>query len=455
MEHLTPRKIAEITGGEYIGDEPSADVRVAGAARDDHDVKPGNLFVCIRGARADGHDFANTAFTSGAACCLAERVLQDAQGPYVLVNSTLEAIKTIGKYYRSLFDIPVIGVTGSVGKTTTKEMTAAALGSKFRVLKTQENLNNELGVPLTLLSLDERHEAAVIEMGVSDFGEMSRLAEIVRPDICIMTKIGYSHIETFGDLNGVLRAKSEVFSFMNPDGAAILNGDDELLKKYDPGIRKITFGLEPHNDYRAENIRAEGTNAVIFNIAGHMELFNVRIPAYGTHLAAAALAASAAGRQLGMTNDEISRGLMSYKPVEGRANVKSTGFITLIDDCYNSNPNSVMAALESLSSLPGRRIAILGDMFELGDISEQMHREVGIFAAVSGINSLICCGDNAVFIYEGYISAGGGDPWFFTSKQELNTALSELINKGDAVLIKASHGMKFEELLPALTSLAV
>ena len=453
MEYLTPNKIAEITGGDYIGEELARGVQVKGAVRDNRDVKPGNLFICIRGARADGHDFANMAFASGAACCLAERVLQDAQGPYVLVNSTLEAIKTIGKYYRSLFDIPVIGITGSVGKTTTKEMTAAVLGAKFRVLKTQENLNNELGVPLTLLSLDDRYEAAVIEMGISDFGEMGRLADMVRPDICIMTKIGYSHIETFGDLNGVLRAKSEVFAYIRPDGAAVVNGDDELLKVYDPGIHKITFGLDAHNDFRADNVHTEGTETVKFDIVSGSGHFPVTIPAYGIHLVSAALAAAATGRQLGMTDEEIRRGLFSYKPTEGRSNVKDTGFITLIDDCYNANPNSVKAALTSLSSLQRRRVAILGDMLELGEQAEQLHREIGEIAARSGISRLICSGENAVFIYEGYISADGDDPWYFPDKTELISAIPELIEKHDAVLVKASNGMKFKEIIPMLETL--
>ena len=453
MEYLTPQKIAEITGGVYTGDEGARNACVTGAVRDNRDVEPGNLFVCIRGAHVDGHDFANIAFESGAACCLAEHEIKDAKGPYVLVKSTLEAIKAVGKYYRSIFNIPVIGITGSVGKTTAKEMVAAVLGEKFNVLKTQENLNNELGVPLTLLSLDNRHEAAVIEMGISDFGEMSRLADMVRPDICIMTKIGYSHLETLGDLNGVLQAKSEIFAFMKPTGIAIVNGDDELLREFDPEIWKISFGLDAHNDFRAENIRAEGTGVVKFDIDSSTGRLPVEIPSYGSHLTLAALAAAASGRLLGLTDAEIARGLLSYKPVSGRSNVKDTGNITIIDDCYNANPDSVRAALKSLSEFSCRRVAVLGDMLELGEQSEELHREIGSFAARSGVGRLICCGNNAVYIYEGYISGGGEDMWFFPDKAELIASFPELIEKGDAVLVKASHGMKFEELLPVLENL--
>ena len=453
MEYLTPQKVAEVTGGEFIGSEGARNARIAGAVRDNREVKPGNLFVCIRGERADGHDFAASAYEAGAACCLAERVLPGANGPYVLVKSSLDAIKAVGKYHRSRFNIPVIGITGSVGKTTAKEMTAAALGAKFRVLKTQGNLNNELGVPLTLLALDSEHEAAVVEMGVSDFGEMSRLADMVRPDICIITKIGYSHLETLGGLEGVLRAKSEVFAYMKPGGLAIMNGDDELLRGYDPGLRKTTFGVGPHNDFCAKSIVAQGTEALAFDICSGSGSFSVRIPAYGNHLALAALAATAAAKQLGMSDGEICGGLLSYKPVDGRANPLETGAITIIDDCYNANPNSVSSALASLSALAGRRVAILGDMLDLGGQSELLHREIGTLAAQGGVDSLICCGDKAAHIYEAFVSAGGGDAWRFPAKSELIAALPELIKKGDAVLIKASHGMKFEELLPYLKEL--
>ena len=458
MEYLTPQIIAEITGGDYIGVEEARRINITGAARDNRDVKPGNLFVCIQGARADGHDFANSAFESGAACCLAEHELRDAKGPYVLVKSTLEAIKAIGKHHRSRFSIPVIGITGSVGKTTAKEMVAAVLGAKFNVLKTQENFNNELGVPLTLLSLDAEHEAAVIEMGISEFGEMSRLADMVRPVMCVMTKIGHSHLETLGDLYGVLKAKSEVFAYMKPDGIAIVNGDDEFLREYDPGIRKISFGAGGHNSFRAENIRAEGTSAVELEIVSDTGRFPVKIPSYGSHLALAALAAAAAGRLMGLTDEDIRLGLLSYKPVGGRSNVRDTGYITLIDDCYNANPDSVRSSLASLYALPDgfppfRRVAILGDMLNLGELSEELHREIGIETARSGVGCLICCGDDAMFIYEGYTSAGGEDMWYFPDKVELVSALPELIEKGDAVLVKASHGMRFEELLPVLEDL--
>ena len=450
MKHLTPQRITEITGGTYFGNDGARENRVAGAVRDNRDVKPGNLFVCICGKRVDGHSYANSAFESGAACCLAERIIPDAKGPYVLVESTLEAIKMLGGHFRSLFDIPIIGITGSVGKTTAKELVASVLGAEFRVLKTLENLNNELGVPLTLLSLDEHHEAAVIEMGISDFGEMSRLAEMVRPNIFIITKIGYSHLEALGDLNGVLRAKTETFAYMKPDGIAVLNGDDDLLWGYDPGMRRVNFGIGGRNDFRAENISYEGASVVLCDIVSNMGRFQAKIPAYGSHLASLAPAAAAVGSLLGLSGESIIKGLLSYTPVSGRANVSLAGDITIIDDCYNANPNSVTAALTSLSSLPGRHVAILGDMLELGAQSEQLHRDMGAFAAKSSVDILICCGDKAALIHDGYKAAGGVGAFYYRDKPELIAALPGLIKKGDAILVKASNSMKFDEILATL-----
>jgi len=429
---LTPRIIAEITNGQYIGENEAFDIRVIGAVRDNRDVEPGNLFVCIKGARVDGHSFANKAFESGATCCLAEQELIEPKGPYVLVTSTLEAIKTIGAYYRSLFNIPVIGITGSVGKTTAKELIASVLSVKYNTLRTPGNLNNELGVPLTLLSLNETHEAAVIEMGISDFGEMSRLAQMVRPDIFVMTRIGYAHLDMLKDLDGVLKAKTEAFKYMKPDGIAVLNGDDELLRTYDPGMKKILYGLREDNDICIENIK-------------------INIPAYGSHLKELLGAAVAVGTLLGLTKDEIKRGITGYEPVEGRANIINTGEITLIDDCYNANPNSVKAALTSLTTLPGRHVAILGDMLELGEQSEELHHEIGEYAKKTGIDCLICAGVEADNIYKGYLSTNSGEAYYFPTKEKLVSRLPELIKKDDAVLVKASNGMRFCEIVKLLT----
>ena len=454
MKPLTLEKIAEVTGGEYRGPARRRRDKITAVTTDSRDIERGALFVCIEGARFDGHDFALQAAKDGAACRLAEKALDDGY-PYVLVDSTLRALRVLAEYYRGLFTIPVVGIIGSVGKTTAKEMCADVLSRSMSVLKTPANLNNEIGVPLTLLSLREEHEAAVVEMGISDFGEMRRLAKMVRPDICVMTSIGYCHLENLGDLDGVLRAKSEVFEFMAEDGIAIVNGDDEKLRSFDPGIRKITYGMNEGNDYRAENVENLGFDGVACDIvSGDFTIFTL-IPAFGTHIVYGALAAAAVGRTLGADGESILRGIADYHPVGSRANVIDTGILTVIDDCYNANPNSMAAAIRSLASLralgsrQGKRVAILGDMLELGTDSRELHRSMGALAANRNIDLLLCVGDEAWAIYEGYIDIKPGAMWFRT-KEELYPRLEELINRGDVVLVKASHSMGFSDIVDKL-----
>ncbi len=455
MKPLTLETIARVTGGEYVGDNALINTCISGVVKDNREAYEGCLFICIRGERVDGHDFAGKAYAAGAACCLAEQPLKEPRGPYVRVESTLQALKTLGEYYRSLFDIPVIGVTGSVGKTTAKEMTAAVLSSRFNVLKTPENLNNEIGVPLTLLSLHEEHEAAVIEMGISNFGEMRRLAKMVRPDICLMTTIGYSHLEELGDLDGVLRAKSEVYEFMKPMALAVVNGDDARLRGFDPpGMRKITYGLGAGNDYRAVKIETLGTSSVTCEIVSRGAHISALIPAFGSHVVLGALPAAVIGRYLGLTDEEIRLGLLDFSTVGGRANIIETGYITIIDDCYNANPNSVTAAIKSLSTLEGRKVAILGDMLNLGRDSDTLHRDIGVLTGKSGVDCLICCGAQAENIYKGLISCGAEiESWHFPLKDAFFSVLPSLIKKGDNVLVKASHGMHFEEITEVLKEL--
>ena len=452
MIPVTLKTVAEVTCGTLIGGNEN--VTFTGVVRDNREVKEGNLFVCFVGERSDGHDFANKAFEAGAAACLAQHEIPDAKGPYILVENTFAALKALAKYYRSLIGIPVIGVTGSVGKTTAKEMTAAVLSSKLNVLKTEANLNNEIGVPLTLLSITEEHQAAVVEMGISEFGEMSRLAEMVRPDICIMTTIGFCHLETLGDLDGVLKAKSEVFEFMNERGVAIVNGDDEKLAAFDPKVQKITFGFGENNKWRGENVRADGTEGVLCDIAHPDGIFSAYIPAFGNHMVLGALPAAIVGRLLGLTDREIELGLLKYAPVGGRANIKESGYIRIIDDCYNANPNSMAASLASLSSVEGRKVAILGDMKELGPASRDLHRSIGVLAGEYGIDSLICLGAEAEFIYKGFISGGfETEAWHFPMKEAMFSVLPRLIKKGDTVLVKASHSMGFDEVVSELEKL--
>ena len=455
MRPLTLQKIAEIMDGTFFGPPAKLDTPVTAVVRDHRDVIPGSLFFCFPGERVDGHDLAPDAFAAGALCAVSERVLEVADESYILVPSTSLALKQLAKYYRSLFSIPVVGVTGSVGKTTTKEMIASVLGKRYTILKTQGNLNNEIGVPLTLLSLREHHEIAIVEMGISEFGEMHRLAEMVRPDICVITAIGRSHLEYLGDLQGVLRAKSEIFEFMSPDALAILNGDDEYLSSLRLSMRKTTFGFRKENDFYADQETFSGKDEMSFRIWSPNGCVHACVHSFGKHLIAASLAASAVGHSLGLTQDEILSGLCDYAPVGGRSNICETEYITIIDDCYNANPDSVAVGLQSLATLPGRHVAILGDMKELGEHEEDFHREIGLTAAKSGLHCLICCGKAAEYIYAGGLSDTGMEVWYFPEKEELFAALPSLIRKDDTVLVKASHSMRFEEIVSELKCLGI
>ncbi|MGM9521243.1 MAG: UDP-N-acetylmuramoyl-tripeptide--D-alanyl-D-alanine ligase [Oscillospiraceae bacterium] len=456
MKQLTVERIAQVTGGEFFGPRGLKNDRITGVSTDSRDVEKGGLFVCIKGARVDGHSFAPMAVKErGALCCLSEEPLGEV--PHILVKSTTAALRELAAYYRTLFHIPVVGIVGSVGKTTAKEMTAAVLSRKFNVLKTPANLNNEIGVPLTLLSLREEHEAAVIEMGISDFGEMRRLAKMVRPDICVMTAIGYCHLEKLGDLEGVLKAKSEVFEYMEPDAVAVLNGDDGYLQDFDPGVRRVTYGICPGKDIWAENVENLGFDGISCDICdGQYRVFTL-IPAFGTHIVYGALAAAAVGKVLGVDGEDVLRGLAEYRPVGGRANVTDTGYITLIDDCYNANPNSMAAAIRSLSSIRslsaaphGNRVAILGDMKELGADSGELHRTIGVLAAKRGIDVLVAIGEEAKAIYDGYAAEKGNKARYYRTKEELYPDLDRVIGRGDVVLVKASHSMAFEEIVSRL-----
>lgn len=449
MKPLSLADIEKASGGKYFGPEDKKDALISGVKRDSREIKEGDLFLCIKGEKVDGHSFAAKAYEAGALCCLCEKEL-DTNEPYILVDSVLDSVRYIAAYYRTLFDIPFVGITGSVGKTTAKEMTASVLSRRFNVLKTKENLNNELGVPLTVLEVMEEHTAAVIEMGISDFGEMTRLSEIVKPDICIVTTIGYCHLENLGDLDGVLKAKGEVFARMNKNGKAVLCGDDDKLREYDPGVEKVTYGLRKDNDFFAENIENLGFEGIKYTAVYDGGGYEGHIYAFGSHIVSAAMAATAVGKLLGMDDESIALGVADYATVGGRANVIKGEKITVIDDCYNANPNSVKAACTSLSAVTGRKVAILGDMLELGLTSPELHFGTGAHAAFHA-DVLLCCGSEGRYIYDGFNSVHSGKKAvYYTEKAELISALSENIKEGDTILVKASHGMHFEEIVAKL-----
>ena len=442
MKPFTLQEIAAACGGQYVGSEEMKSARVTSVERDSRQIKDGSLFLAIKGGRVDGHDFIEKCYEQGAVCALCEKAPANAEKPYILVPSTLDAVKDIAKAYREKFDIPIVGVSGSVGKTSTKEMLYAVLSQKFRTHKTQGNLNNELGVPLTLLAMPEDAEAAVIEMGISGFGEMERLSRMVQPTICVLTIIGCCHLENLGDRDGVCRAKTEMFFHARENAAYILNGDDDKLGAIHDvnGTEPIFFGLSEKNRYHAENIANNGEGGVSCTLCFDGTQLDVVIPAIGSYMVSNALAAVAAGRLLGLTDEELKNGVQAYKTVGSRANVINTGRLRVIDDCYNANPTSVSASIDSLQNFGGRTVAILGDMKELGKDELSLHFDTGRYAKDKGVNLVLAVGPLATEL------ARGADGMWFESIEALKHELPDLLQDGDTVLVKASHSMQFEKI---------
>lgn len=442
MRDMTIFSAARAADGRVAG--CGQDAPLSGGVIDSREAGPGLMFCALPGERADGHKYMRSALEKGAACCLATHVPEGVTGPVILVDDVRSAMAKIAGACRDRLDIPVVGITGSSGKTTAKEMCAAVLSQKYNTLKTEKNFNNELGVPLTLFRIGPEHGAAVVELGINHFGEMSRLGAMAKPDIAVYTLIGRSHLEALGDLDGVLRAKGELVEHMPPDGLLIVNGDDEKLAAWRPARRKLTFGLGEGCDVRGVGFAPRGAEGSALTVLAGERRIELFLPAYGRHLAYAALAAAAVGIELGLSDGQIAAGAADYAPVGRRARIIETPSLTVIDDCYNANPDSVKMAIASAGALGGRLVCILGDMLELGELSEQMHREVGEAARAAGA-LLLTAGERS--------AAMGGE--HFASKAELISALPRLLKRGDRVLVKASHSMAFEEISDALRALSL
>lgn len=444
MKPITLSEVARACGGELHGDPG---LQITSIVTDSRKAGEGSLFAAIKGARADGHKFIPAVAEQGAVCALCEEAPQ-ADIAYILVESTLVALKGIAEYYRSLFSIPFIGITGSVGKTSTKEFISAVLAQKYNVHKTGGNFNNELGVPITLFGLEEEHEVAVIEMGISGFGEMTRLSKMVRPDISVITNIGYCHLENLGDRDGVLRAKTEMFTYLKHNGSIILCHDDDKLRTVTDyhGITPTFYGTG-NDEYHAENIVEKGLDGVGCTLIHGDTRIDVTIPTMGRHNVLNALCAMAVGTKLGLTPDEIKRGLESFRNVGSRNHIIKTAYYTIIDDCYNANPTSTKAGLDTLSKLSGRRVAVLGDMKELGKDEIALHREVGAYAKELGIDVLIAVGPLSEATAEGF----GEGAYYYQNVDRCIDRIERHLHPDDTILVKASHSMQFERIVEALS----
>lgn len=453
MKHMTLREITAACGGTYFGDPESTAKEVSSVVIDSRKVTQDSLFVAIRGARVDGHTFIPQTIEAGALCALSEEPLGDITFPYILVDSCTQALKDLAEHYRKSLDIKVVGISGSVGKTSTKEMIASVLSQKYNVLKTEGNFNNEIGVPLTIFNLREEHEIAVLEMGINHFGEMTRLAKMARPDICVITNIGVAHMELLGSRDGILKAKTEMFQYMNPDGTIIFNGDDDKLITYSPenGITPIYFGLGENSSYRAEQIANNGLRGTNATFVTPKSRFSAHISIPGEHMVHNALAGIAVGYALGMSDAEIKAGIEALKPLAGRNHLIETNTYTIIDDCYNANPISMKASIDVLSKADTRTVAILGDMGELGAKEKEMHYDVGQHTATAGIHVLICIGTLSEELARGAKETGCNiQIYHYPDQEHFFAEMSSILEKNDTILVKASHAMAFEKIVKKL-----
>lgn len=425
-----------------------AQATLADVCTDTRKIQPGSLFVCLRGERFDGHTFAPQAAQLGAAALLVDHPV-DADVPQLVVTDTGKALLQLAGWYRRRFQLPVVGLTGSVGKTTTKEFIALVLGAKYNTLKTQGNLNNEIGVPQMLFRMEDSHTAAVIEMGMNHFGEISRLTRAVAPTVGLITNIGVSHIENLGSRAGILQAKLEILEGMAPDAPLIVNIDNDMLRTVKLGDRPLlTFAIDDQSaDFTATDIAEQGSTTT-FTV--HHSTFTqpVTIPTVGIHNVYNALAAMAVGYVTGVNPAAAASALANYVPAGMRQNLVQVGGVQVIEDCYNASPDSMRAALQTLGKLPvHRRYAVLGAMLELGDYAKEAHTQVGKMAAENGIDGVLAYGADAAYIVEAAKQAGLENARLFDTKEALAQSLAQQVQPGDGVLFKGSRGMHLEDVM--------
>lgn len=452
MKNLTLRNITRACQGTYHGDESLLDREVAGVTIDSRKVEKDFLFVAINGERFNAHQFIPDTIEKGALCVVSHEDLGDTDYPYILVEATGQALLDIAKLYRDSFDVKVVGITGSVGKTSTKEMIASVLAQKYNVHKTQGNFNNECGLPLTIFEMNEEHQVSVLEMGINHFGEMRKLSTVASPDICVITNIGVAHLEFLKTREGIMQEKTQMFQDMKPGGSVVLNGDDPLLSTIGPvkGSDPIFYGLDlDKNAVYATDVEPLGLKGTSCTIHLPEGSFSCVVPIPGIHMVSNALAGSAVGSKLGLTTEEIKRGIESLPSIPGRNHIIQTDRLILLDDCYNANPVSMKASLDVLNMGIGRKVAVLGDMGELGPDYAALHRSVGEYAAEIGIDLVCAIGPMSKEIAEGAASDGTKALWFET-KADFLAQTKDILKDGDNVLIKASHGMEFPEIVDAL-----
>jgi len=453
LEIITTGDIAKSCSGEIVfGRE---DTTVSNVCIDSRKAKEGSLFIAIQGQKADGHDFCQQVAQSGATAVLVEKDIEDCGITVIKVSSTLLALQSLAESYRKKFAVPVIAVTGSVGKTTTKELCALVMNQKYKTLKNEGNLNSTIGMPLSVFDLDSSFEAAIFEMGMSGLGEIAAMSHIAKPDVGVITNIGVSHIEKLGSVENILKAKLEIENGMYADGVLVINGDDKKLWEARNKFvhMYISYGIDNSEcDVRANNIKIYNDRTE-FDIIYKQNTINCCIRAVGLHYVYNCLAATAAGSALGLSLQEAASGISLFKTVGQRQNIIKKENFTIIEDCYNASPDSMKAALDVLRTLEGnKKIAVLGDILELGKSAPILHEKVG--KSAFGIDTLILYGEYAQSYKKGAMSVGLSQEKIFcfeaAEKQKCIEKIKELSTDGNCVLVKGSRGMKMEELIEGI-----
>ncbi len=451
---LTADELAAITGGRIIA---RSDRRIRGGAVDSRAVEPGNLFVALPGERTDGHAFVGAALAAGAAAALVARPpdasdLEGRDATVVLVADPLRALQAVASAWRARFDPLVVGITGSIAKTSTKEAVAAVLGAAMPTLRNEGNLNNEIGLPLTVLRLRGEHRAAVLEMGMYVGGEIADLARIGRPEIGVVTAVQPVHLSRIGTIEAVEKAKGELVEALPADGIAILNADDERVRRMSTrtAARTMTYGFADDADVRATEVRSLGLAGMRFDLRTGGGRWTVEIPTLGPLSVHNALAAAAVGLAAGLSVEAIIRALAAGWSAPHRVQLIKAGGVTIVDDSYNASPGSVTAALELLSGLPGRKIAVLGEMLELGSDHHVGHREVGRVAGTV-VDHLFVVGDGAAGIAEGFERTSASVD-VVADRDAARERLLEYLGPGDVVLVKASRGVALDILVDELVA---
>ena len=449
MQPLTTEEIIKATGGTLIG---GGETVINGISTNSREIKEGELFIPLVGEKFDGHEFIRAAFELGAAATLTSKETElFIDKTIIKVSDTKKALGAIAAYYKAKLDIPTIAVTGSVGKTTTKDMVYSVISQKYNTLKTAANFNNDIGLPLTIFRLEKEHEAAVLEMGMNHFGEIDYLASIGKPDVAIITNIGESHIENLGSREGIFKAKMEMANRFTKDNTLIVNGDDDFLRTVSGEYKLVRYGIDSGNDVYAKDIVNNGLDGITFTAVVNSEEYAAELAVPGEHNVYNALAAICAGLEFNIPMEDILRGIKTFEPTAQRLAVETYKGITIINDCYNASPDSIKAALRVLADCEAkRRVAVLGDVLEMGEHAADAHYGLGEYVKKAGVDVLVTAGENMKHLARGAQEQGVVEIHAFDKTLEACNYVKDAIKIGDAVLIKASHGMRFEEVYNAI-----